>query len=171
MTWPWHGIGDQPSRSVPGEVIPGPLDKNQQAVLKLDNVHEVDRQPHQPCEIAAESPRADHGNRSVPTDRGHGSQVAVSKGSCFLSSDSISYRLRTVLALLNGHRSDTGQWFIAAMIEACQVSNSTDCGSCVLSGFAAQLDNSIAINNREMGKAIIQCCFAIELPLAPMLYR
>ena len=52
--------GNQPCRAVPGEVVPRPLEEDQQPILKLDNVHQVDEEPRQPGQQAGELQRADH---------------------------------------------------------------------------------------------------------------
>src|SRR5690348_5819775 len=41
--------GDQSRGATPGDIQPGPLERDQQAVLKLDHIDEVDENPDQPC--------------------------------------------------------------------------------------------------------------------------
>src|SRR5690349_2521250 len=72
--------GDQTGGPVEREIIPGPLDEDQEAVAETDEVHQVDDEPHHPGDEAAEMEFAEVGDCGRAADGGHVTEVAVAEG-------------------------------------------------------------------------------------------
>ncbi len=47
-------VGDKAGGAVEGDVVPCPLDENENTVVVLDDLHEVDDEPDEPSEEAGE---------------------------------------------------------------------------------------------------------------------
>src|SRR5262249_16336407 len=62
-------VRDQPRRAVTGEVVAGPLHQHQQAILKLDQLHQVNKQPENPCLHAGETEAAKIDNSKAAANR------------------------------------------------------------------------------------------------------
>src|SRR6266852_9629940 len=62
--------GDQSCATAESQILDGPLNKNQDTTLKLDNIHQVDERPDQPGRQAGNLQAEDVGHsRRPPNDR------------------------------------------------------------------------------------------------------
>ena len=75
-------VQDHAVATVPLEVVPRPVDEHDDPVAEADEEHEVQPQPAEPPERAAEAdPEGQLGDGGAPADRGHGALVHVAERS------------------------------------------------------------------------------------------
>src|ERR1700722_14621729 len=63
-----------------GQILKCPMDENEDAALKLDDVHQMDERPNQPGKEAGEIDAEDFGDGSCTPDHGQTSFVKVLEG-------------------------------------------------------------------------------------------
>src|SRR4051812_39754155 len=87
----------------------GPADEDEQAVLGADEIEEVDEQPRQPGEEAAELHALDVGDRRGPADGGEIAFVAVAERRRGAALQAGADGTRRVAPLLHGDRREAGE--------------------------------------------------------------
>src|SRR5216684_1539608 len=75
-----RSAGDQAGAALVGEIGPGPLDENQQAVAKSDEEKNVDEKPGQPGDESGDVNLAELGDGGGAADGGQAAFVVVVEG-------------------------------------------------------------------------------------------
>src|SRR5438105_4903084 len=101
--------GNQADRSVVEEVVDTPVEQGDQLVAEADQQDQVDSQPDQPAEEAADGQRSELGDGAVASDRRHRPLVDVAEGRVVRSGEACRDGAGDVVALLDGHCPQHGQ--------------------------------------------------------------
>src|SRR6266545_2440990 len=72
--------GDEAGAAVAGEVVVHPLDEDEEAVIELDQVHEVDEDPEEPGGEPGKAQAPEVGDGLVAADGGEVALVEVAEG-------------------------------------------------------------------------------------------
>src|SRR5262249_27771715 len=70
---------DQSGGAVAGEVVPGPLEENEQAVFELHQQHQVHEEPREPRQRSRKMPAENVANSLQTADRRHRPLVVVAE--------------------------------------------------------------------------------------------
>src|SRR6266567_2791866 len=120
---------NQTRAAVEGQVLKPPLDEDENAALKFDNVNQVDEQPDQPCEQARKMHAKNIRNRGGTSDHRHVALVEIVKrsGLRLLLHPRANHFCR-VGAALHGNLSDTGERFAIFIVRQRQIANHENIG-------------------------------------------
>src|SRR6266853_6976912 len=71
------GSGDEPCPATEGEILDCPLDKNQNAALELDDIHQMDERPYDPSRHSRHVDAESVGDRGPPADHGQTTLIEI----------------------------------------------------------------------------------------------
>lgn len=111
------GTIDQARPFFSGKVGEQPLHRDDDPIAEPDQVHDVDKAPGEPGDIAAELDLAEHADRFGFTDRRHGPFVQVGERGALGFGKPFANDLRDVAPFLNSDGSKRGER-LALLVES-----------------------------------------------------
>src|ERR1700675_3487173 len=103
--------GDEPCAATEGEILDCPLDKNQNAALELDYIHQMDERPYEPGRQSGQMHAKGISHRRPPANNRQIALVEILEV-CLLrfSLDAPQYRIRCIRSLLHRNLGNALQW-------------------------------------------------------------
>jgi len=121
-------LGDEAGTSGVGEVGPGPLEEDEDAVAESNEEVEVNEGPGQPCRCAAELKAFEIGNAGVASDGGEAAFVEIPEVLWRFAADHACDVFGGVFAALHGGGSDAGDGTSFFIFDAHGVPDDLDFG-------------------------------------------